>query len=160
MRADIRLFQLGLTDSREKARALIMAGKVSLNGKPIPKPGSDIPDDALPEIAVNTLPYVSRGGLKLKKAIDAFSLDLRGVIAVDVGASTGGFTDCMLQEGAAKVYAVDVGYAQLDWRLRNDGRVVVLERRNARFMEPGWFSEQPGFATIDVAFISGVLHKS
>ncbi|MDL2258551.1 TlyA family RNA methyltransferase [Eubacteriales bacterium OttesenSCG-928-K08] len=154
MRIDALMFQLGLTPSREKAHALILAGKVIVDGKPMQKPGTNVSEDAKIEILDDPIPYVSRGGLKLQKALDKFNITVNCLTAVDVGASTGGFTDCMLQNGAKKVYAIDVGYGQLDWKLRNDPRVVVMERRNARAMNPDWFDELPEFATIDVSFIS------
>lgn len=153
-RADIRLVEMGLAESREKARSLIMAGAVFSQGKRIDKAGTNVATDQILEVKENPIPYVSRGGLKLQKAITEFHLVLHGVIALDIGASTGGFTDCMLQNGAKKVYAVDVGYGQLDWRLRNDDRVKVMERRNARFIQPDWLDEIPSFASIDVSFIS------
>ena len=142
-RADIRLVELGLAESREKARSLIMSGAVSLSGMRVDKPGDNVPPDCVLAIKENPVPFVSRGGLKLDKPVRKFGLCLAGTVALDIGASTGGFTDCMLQNGARKVYAIDVGYGQLDWRLRNDARVVVMERTNARYMEPGWFAEQP-----------------
>lgn len=154
VRADIRLVELGLAQSREKARSLIMAGEVYLDTARVDKPGASVPEDCVLTVKEQAIPFVSRGGLKLDKAIRKYSLSLQDKVAMDIGASTGGFTDCMLQNGAAKVYAIDVGYGQLDWKLRNDPRVVVMERTNARNMEPGWFEEQPEFASIDVSFIS------
>lgn len=154
MRLDSLMFEQGLTPSREKARSLIMAGKVSVDGKPAQKPGMEIKDTARIAIAEDPVPFVSRGGLKLEKAVNTFELHLEGRIAADIGASTGGFTDCMLQHGAAKVYALDVGYGQLDWKLRNDPRVIVMERTNARNMLPDWYDPLPSFASIDVSFIS------
>ncbi len=154
MRLDVQMLEQGLVPSREKARALIMAGKVTVNGKPADKPGMNIPEQSVVQVAEDPIPFVSRGGLKLQKAVDVFHIDLTDILAADIGASTGGFTDCMLQHGAKKVYAVDVGYGQLDWRLRNDARVVVMERTNARNMLPDWFEEPLGFASIDVSFIS------
>lgn len=153
-RADIRMVELNLASSRERARALIMSGAVYLDTLRIDKPGENVPIDSVLTLKENPVPFVSRGGLKLEKALKEHGLDINGAVALDIGASTGGFTDCMLQNGASKVYAIDVGYGQLDWKLRNDERVVVLERTNARFMEPAWFMEVPDFATIDVAFIS------
>lgn len=153
-RADIRLVELGLCESREKARALIMGGHAFLENARIEKPGESVPEDCVMEIRAPQNPFVSRGGLKLEKAISKYEILLEGKTALDVGASTGGFTDCMLRHGAAKVYAIDVGYGQLDWKLRNDARVVVMERTNARFMEPGWFNEEIDFASMDVSFIS------
>ncbi len=154
MRLDVCMTEQGLAQSREKARALIMAGKVTVNGKLADKPGMDVKQDVTISVAEDPVPFVSRGGLKLQKAIDTFQLNLQALTAADIGASTGGFTDCMLQHGVQKVYAVDVGYGQLDWRLRNDPRVVVMERTNARNMQPDWFEEPLGFASIDVSFIS------
>ncbi|MDL2234798.1 TlyA family RNA methyltransferase [Christensenellaceae bacterium OttesenSCG-928-L17] len=154
MRADVFVFQAGLTESREKAHALIMAGKVRINGKRVEKPGMDVPTDAHAEIEENAIPFVSRGGLKLEKAVLEFQLSLQGYVSADIGASTGGFTDCMLQHGAKHVYAIDVGYGQLDWRLRNDERVTVMERTNARNMQLDWFQAPLDFASIDVSFIS------
>ena len=153
-RADVRLVELGLAESREKARSLIMSGSVSLNGMRVDKPGDNVPPDAVLAVKENPIPFVSRGGLKLDKAVREYGLSLQDAVALDVGASTGGFTDCMLQNGAKKVYSIDVGYGQLDWRLRNDPRVVVMERKNARYMEPEWFDEEPDFASMDVSFIS------
>ncbi len=153
-RADIRLVELGLSDSREKARSQIMAGTVYLQEVRIDKPGETVPVDSVLTIRGDTNPFVSRGGLKLQKAIDKYGLDLCGAVALDIGASTGGFTDCMLQHGAKKVYAIDVGYGQLDWRLRGDERVVVMERTNARNLSAEWFAEAPNFASVDVSFIS------
>ena len=153
-RADIRMVELGLAQSREKARSLIMEGMVSADGMRIDKPGTFVSEEQALAVKEQALPFVSRGGLKLDKAVKKYNLDLAGAVAVDIGASTGGFTDCMLQSGARKVYAVDVGYGQLDWRLRNDGRVVVMERTNARNIAPEWFEETLTFASIDVSFIS------
>ncbi|MDD3920191.1 MAG: TlyA family RNA methyltransferase [Eubacteriales bacterium] len=154
MRLDVRMAQDGLAVSREKARAVIMAGEVLVNGKKAEKAGMEVPDAAVITVKANPIPYVSRGGLKLEKAMATYPICLNGSIAADIGASTGGFTDCMLQNGAKKVYAIDVGYGQLDWTLRNDSRVVVMERTNARNMEPDWFQEELDFASIDVSFIS------
>lgn len=148
------MLELGLAVSREKARALIMAGKVSVNGRQADKAGMPVSEQASVCVMDDPVPFVSRGGLKLQKAVQAFQMDIDGLVAADIGASTGGFTDCMLQQGAKKVYAVDVGYGQLDWRLRNDERVVVMERTNARNMQPDWFAESLEFASIDVSFIS------
>jgi len=153
-RIDVVLTQKGLAPSREKARALIMAGVVYADGKRIDKAGTTVVETAVLEVKENPLPFVSRGGLKLQKAMQVFPISLQERYALDIGASTGGFTDCMLQSGAAHVCAIDVGYGQLDWKLRNDPRVTVMERTNARYMEPAWFSEQPTFASIDVSFIS------
>ena len=154
VRADVRLVELGLAPSREKARTLIMAGEVFIDTLRIDKPGAAVPEDALLTVKEQGIPFVSRGGLKLDKAVREYGLDFTDMVTMDVGASTGGFTDCMLQNGAKKVYAIDVGYGQLDWKLRNDPRVVVMERTNARNMEPDWFTEAPDFASMDVSFIS------
>ncbi|MEG1547793.1 MAG: TlyA family RNA methyltransferase [Clostridia bacterium] len=153
-RADIRLVELGLAQSREKARSLIMAGVVSADGVRVDKPGDSITLLQTLHVKEDPNPFVSRGGLKLEKAISDHGICLDDAVALDIGASTGGFTDCMLKHGAKKVYSIDVGYGQLDWRLRNDERVVVMERTNARNMEPSWFNEAPNFASIDVSFIS------
>lgn len=153
-RIDLVLTQRGLATSRERARALVMAGVVYVDGKRADKAGMAVPDGANVEVRENPIPFVSRGGLKLQKALDVFPIDLNGAFALDIGASTGGFTDCMLQHGAARVCAIDVGYGQLDWKLRSDPRVTVMERTNARFMEPAWFPQAASFASIDVSFIS------
>ena len=153
-RLDVLLVKRNLVSSREKAKAVIMAGAVYVNGQKEDKAGASFPDTAQIEVRGHTLPYVSRGGLKLEKAMSHFGLELSGRICMDVGASTGGFTDCMLQNGAVKVYAVDVGHGQLDWKLRNDGRVVCMERTNIRYVVPGDIGEQPSFISIDVSFIS------
>ena len=153
-RLDAAVAARGLTESREKAKALIMAGSVYVNGQKESKAGREVlPDDTI-EIRGGTLPYVSRGGLKLERALQVFPLNLTGKLCLDVGASTGGFTDCMLQNGAAKVYAVDVGYGQLAWKLRNDPRVVNLERTNFRYVTREQVPEPIDFASADVAFIS------
>lgn len=154
IRADIKLFNDGLAKSREKARSLIMAGAVYCNGRRIDKAGELVSADAVLKIKQDPVPYVSRGGLKLKKALDCLPVSVENKVCADIGASSGGFTDCMLQHNAKKVYAIDVGYGQLDWKLRNDHRVVVMERTNARYMEEAWFSESIEFASIDVSFIS------
>jgi len=140
--------------SRTKAQGLIHTGMIKdADGKPLTKPGHSVPDDL--EIVIGEAPkFVSRGGAKLEAALDAFALDVTGKIAIDVGASTGGFTDCLLQHGAAKVYAIDVGYGQLDWKLRQDPRVVVLERTNARNLTPDQIPDRPTFFTVDCSFIS------
>lgn len=150
-RLDVLLVERGLVESRERAQALILAGKVLVEGEVISKPGTFISPEAKVEIK-ESLPYVSRGGLKLEFALRAFGVDPRGKVAIDVGASTGGFTDCLLQHGAVRVYAVDVGYGQLAWKLRQDPRVVVLERTNIRYLES--LPEPVDLATIDVSFIS------
>ena len=153
-RLDVLLVQQGLAPSREKAKALIMAGAVLVDGQREDKPGTSFQNTVKITVKGAAMPYVSRGGLKLEKAVKHFSLDLDGRICMDVGSSTGGFTDCMLQNGAAKVYSVDVGYGQLDWKLRNDPRVVCMEKTNIRYVTPADIDESPSFVSIDVAFIS------
>jgi 23S rRNA (cytidine1920-2'-O)/16S rRNA (cytidine1409-2'-O)-methyltransferase len=153
-RIDVLLVEKGLQETRQKAQATIMSGLVFVNQQRVDKPGTAVPNDALIEVRGNALPYVSRGGLKLEKAMKTFGLTLHGKICADIGASTGGFTDCMLQNGATKVYAVDVGYGQLDWKLRSDSRVVCLERTNARYLTAEQIPEPLDFASIDVSFIS------
>jgi len=153
-RLDILLVQKGLLESRERAKSTIMAGLVYVNGERADKPGSSYPADSEIEIRKNPNPFVSRGGLKLDKAVNFFAIDLKGKIAMDVGASTGGFTDCMLQNGAEKVVAIDVGYGQLAWQLRNDERVLNLERTNIRYVKPEDIGMTVDFASIDVSFIS------
>lgn len=154
MRLDVLLVNRGLAESREKAKAVIMEGKVFVKGQREDKAGSMFDEAAPIEIHGQKLKYVSRGGLKLEKAVAHFDLKLEGKICMDVGSSTGGFTDCMLQNGAAKVYAVDVGTNQLDWKLRSDPRVVCMEKTNIRYLLPEQIEELPSFASIDVAFIS------
>jgi 23S rRNA (cytidine1920-2'-O)/16S rRNA (cytidine1409-2'-O)-methyltransferase len=150
-RVDLVLVERELVDSRQQAQRLIMAGKVTVDGRMVDKPGTRISQEA--DITLQAAqPYVSRGGLKLEAALDRFAVEVSGVIAADVGASTGGFTDCLLQRGASKVYAIDVGYGQLAWRLRNDSRVVVMERVNVRYLEG--LPEPVDLATVDVSFIS------
>ncbi|OPY58164.1 MAG: Hemolysin A [Pelotomaculum sp. PtaU1.Bin035] len=153
-RLDVRLIEDGIFDSREKARAAIMAGLVYVNNEVVDKPGRTVYSEAIVEVRGNVNPYVSRGGLKLEKAIKVFGLDLNEKVVLDVGASTGGFTDCALKYGARLVYAVDVGYGQLAWSLRSDPRVVVLERTNIRYLMGKVFAEVPDFVTVDVSFIS------
>jgi len=153
-RLDVLLFSKGLADSREKAKAIIMSGIVFINGEREDKAGQSFDVDALIEIKGHTLRYVSRGGLKLEKAMSNFDVTVDGKICMDVGSSTGGFTDCMLQNGAIKVYAVDVGHGQLDWKLRQDERVVVMEKTNMRYVEPKDIADIIEFASIDVSFIS------
>jgi 23S rRNA (cytidine1920-2'-O)/16S rRNA (cytidine1409-2'-O)-methyltransferase len=168
-RLDKVLVSKGLVKSREMARALIMEGKVSVDGKKLTKAGSPVDEDSDISLEENRLPYVSRGGLKLEAALDFFTVDVKGKIIMDVGSSTGGFTDCMLKRGAEKVYCIDVGYGQLDWSLRKDPRVVLLERTNVRYLDQA-LKEQKSesrqrelediiqgkidMATIDVSFIS------
>ena len=153
-RLDVLLTERGLLDSRQKAQATIMSGIVFVNGQRVDKVGTAVANDAQIEIRGATLQYVSRGGLKLEKAMQTFPLDLHDKICADIGASTGGFTDCMLQNGAKKVYAVDVGYGPLDWKLRNDARVVCMERTNARYLTHEEIPDELDFASIDVSFIS------
>ncbi len=153
-RLDQRVLDLGLAESRERAKALIMAGAVYVNGEKQTRPGNTVAEDAKVELRGGKLPYVSRGGLKLEKALDTFAIDPAGMVCVDCGASTGGFTDCLLQRGARHVYAVDVGYGQLAWSLRNDGRVTVMERTNARNLTPDMFPEPMDMAVMDMSFIS------
>lgn len=153
-RLDTFLVDKGLYESRARAQAAIMAGQIMVNEQKIDKPGTQIAIDSNIRVLGNKLPYVSRGGLKLEKALKVFPLSLQGKIVADLGASTGGFTDCALQNGATKVYAVDVGYGQLAWSLRNDPRVINMERTNVRFMEADTLADKIDVATIDVAFIS------
>ena len=154
VRLDALVFDRGLSESREAARRLIQAGLVQVGGEMRDKPGEQVSADAELSVTGAAIPYVSRGGLKLDKAIKEFGIELAGAKAMDIGASTGGFTDCMLKHGAAKVYAVDVGYGQLAWKLREDPRVVVMERTNARSLDPLRFEDGISFASVDVAFIS------
>ncbi len=153
-RLDILLVKRNLAPSREKAKAIIMAGSVFVDGSREDKAGTMFEESVPIEVRGNTLQYVSRGGLKLEKAVKAFALSLEGKICMDVGASTGGFTDCMLQNGAVKVYAVDVGFGQLDWKLRNDSRVVCMEKTNIRYVTPENIQDVIDFVSIDVSFIS------
>lgn len=153
-RLDVLLVNRNLAASREKAKAVIMAGNVYVEGQKEDKAGSMFPDTVHIEVRGNTLPYVSRGGLKLEKAMTHFDLTLEGKVCMDVGSSTGGFTDCMLQNGAVKVYAIDVGHGQLDWKLRNDPRVVCMEKTNIRYVVPSDIQEPAEFSSIDVSFIS------
>jgi 23S rRNA (cytidine1920-2'-O)/16S rRNA (cytidine1409-2'-O)-methyltransferase len=153
-RLDKLLVEKGLVKSRERAKALIMAGKVLVNGRVIDKAGSMLSSESKIEIKGESMPYVSRGGLKLETAIKRFGLDVRGFVCLDIGASTGGFTDCLLKHGASKVYAVDVGRGQLDWSLRQDERVVSIEKFNARYLTEKEIPEKVDLITIDVSFIS------
>lgn len=153
-RLDILMMERALAPSREKAKAYIMAGEVYVDGQKEDKAGSMFKDSVKIEVRGNILPYVSRGGLKLEKAMKNFDIVLENKICMDVGASTGGFTDCMLQNGAVRVYSVDVGYGQLDWKLRNDPRVVCKEKTNIRYVVPKDIGEAIDFASIDVSFIS------
>lgn len=156
-RLDTLLVQKGLFQSRERAKRSIMAGTVYVDGKKVDKAGTKIEIDSEIAVKKDPVPYVGRGGLKLEKALDYFKVDVSDKKAVDVGASTGGFTDCLLQKGAEKVYAIDVGYGQLDWKLRNDSRVIVMERTNIRYIKPEDIQEPCHIAVIDVAFISLTL---
>ena len=154
-RLDVLLVERELTDSRTRAQALIVAGQVLVDERPVDKPGTAVPVDAHIRVRGDDNPYVSRGGLKLAGALDRFAaLDVRGRVAMDVGASTGGFTDCLLQRGVAKVHAVDVGYGQLAWKLASDERVVVHDRRNIRKLEPAELGEPVSLVVIDCSFIS------
>ncbi len=154
-RLDVLLVKKGLAPSREKAKAVIMAGSVYVDGQKEDKAGSVFDEESAQiEVRGHALPYVSRGGLKLEKALQVFLITLTDKICMDIGASTGGFTDCMLQNGAAKVYSVDVGYGQLDWKLRQDERVVCMEKTNFRYMTPEDIPDVLDFASVDVSFIS------
>ena len=154
LRLDVLLVERGFQESRQKAQATIMSGLVFVNRQRVDKPGTAVARDAEIEVRGNALPYVSRGGLKLEKAMSRFPIALEGAVCADIGASTGGFTDCMLQNGAARVYAVDVGYGQLAWKLRSDPRVVCLERTNARYLTREQIPQPLDFASVDVSFIS------
>lgn len=153
-RLDAAVFEQGFCDSREKAKTLIMAGVVYVNNQKADKPGLQIKDDDSIEVRSNPLKYVSRGGLKLEKAMSSFDIKLDGLVCADIGASTGGFTDCMLQNGAKKVYSIDVGYGQLAWKLRTDPRVVNMERTNFRYVTKEQLPDELSFASVDVSFIS------
>ena len=154
IRLDQLVFDRGLTPSRERAKTTIMSGIVFVDGQKADKPGMPVSPDAKVEIRGDTLRYVSRGGLKIEKALKAFEYDVTGLTVIDCGASTGGFTDCLLQNGARKVYAVDVGYGQLAWSLRQDQRVVSMERTNIRHVTPEMLPEQMDLAVMDLSFIS------
>jgi len=153
-RLDVMMVNRGLAESREKAKAIIMSGIVYVDNIKEDKAGSTFDEKAQIEVRGNTLKYVSRGGLKLEKTMDCFGVSLAGKVAMDVGSSTGGFTDCMLQNGAVKVYSVDVGHGQLAWKLRNDERVVCMEKTNIRYVTPDDIEDRIEFASIDVSFIS------
>ena len=153
-RLDVLLVERGLAETRQKAQGMIMSGVVFVDGQRADKAGMNLAGAAEIEVRGSAPPYVSRGGLKLEKAVRAFDLTLAGLVCADIGASTGGFTDCMLQNGARKVYAVDVGYGQLDWRLRRDERVVCMERTNARYLTREQVPDELDFASVDVSFIS------
>ncbi len=156
-RLDLLVYEAGFAESREKAKALIMSGIIYVDNQKSDKPGTTYSENVKIEMRGAKPKYVSRGGLKLEKAINSFSLDLKGKTTMDIGASTGGFTDCMLQNGAAKVYSVDVGYGQLDWKLRNDERVVNLERTNVRYITREQVPDEIDFFSVDVCFISLTL---
>ncbi|ABW19149.1 TlyA family RNA methyltransferase [Alkaliphilus oremlandii] len=153
-RLDVVLVEKGFFDSREKAKGAIMAGIVFVDNEKIDKPGTKVKKNGNVVVKGNLIPYVSRGGLKLEKAMKEFDLQLRDKVCLDIGASTGGFTDCMLQNGASKVYSIDVGYGQLDWKLRQDSRVVTMERTNIRYVTLEHIGQKADFASIDVSFIS------
>jgi len=153
-RLDVAMLERGLAESRQKAQAIIMSGEVYVNGQKVDKAGAPVADDAKIEVRGKTLRYVSRGGLKLEKAMQCWPIKLNEYICADIGASTGGFTDCMLQNGASKVFAVDVGYNQLDWKLRTHPRVVCMERTNARYLTHEQIPEELDFFSVDVSFIS------
>lgn len=153
-RLDVLLVQKGLAESREKAKTMIMEGNVFVDGQREDKAGTNFDTEAEIEVRGNTLKYVSRGGLKLEKAMKEFNISLEGMVCMDIGASTGGFTDCMLQNGAVKVYSVDVGYGQFAWKLRNDPRVVCMEKTNIRYVTPEDIADILDFASVDVSFIS------
>lgn len=153
-RLDLLLVEKGIITSREKAKACIMEGKVYVDGQKVDKAGEKVSCDANIEYRGDTIKYVSRGGLKLEKAMNSYNISLEGKVCMDIGASTGGFTDCMLQNGASKVFSVDVGYGQFAWKLRTDKRVVCMERTNIRYVTPEDIGEALDFASIDVSFIS------
>jgi 23S rRNA (cytidine1920-2'-O)/16S rRNA (cytidine1409-2'-O)-methyltransferase len=154
IRIDRLLVLRGLAESREKAQAIILAGQVLVNGQKQDKAGAAVPEDSELRILGDSLRYVSRGGLKLEAALREFAISTTGKVALDIGASTGGFTDCLLQQGARKVYAVDVGYGQMAWKLRQDPRVAVIERTNIRELDPALIPEPAELCVIDVSFIS------
>ena len=156
-RLDCLLFDMGLAESRGKAKTLIMMGQVYVDNQKSDKPGTPVPEDAKIEVRGGGLPYVSRGGLKLEKAMLTFDISLKDKICMDIGASTGGFTDCMLQNGAQKVYSIDVGYGQLAWKLRTHPNVVNLERTNVRYITREQVPDDIDFASVDVSFISLTL---
>jgi 23S rRNA (cytidine1920-2'-O)/16S rRNA (cytidine1409-2'-O)-methyltransferase len=154
MRLDRLLAERGIAESREKGQALILAGQVLVNGQKVDKAGAQVVEDADIRILGEQMPYVSRGGLKLAAALDQFPITVEGTVALDIGASTGGFTDCLLQRGCQKVYAVDVGYGQMAWKLQKDPRVVLIERTNIREIDPTLIPEKVDIVVIDVSFIS------
>lgn len=153
-RLDVLLVKRNLAASREKAKAIIMSGNVYVDNQKEDKPGTTFPEESKIEVRGHTLPYVSRGGLKLEKAMKEFQVSVEGKVCTDVGSSTGGFTDCMLQNGAVKVFAIDVGHGQLDWKLRQDERVVCMEKTNIRYVTPEDIDDALDFASVDVSFIS------
>lgn len=153
-RLDVLLVKRNLAASREKAKAIIMSGNVYVDNQKEDKPGTTFPEESKIEVRGHTLPYVSRGGFKLEKAMKEFQVSVEGKVCTDVGSSTGGFTDCMLQNGAVKVFAIDVGHGQLDWKLRQDERVVCMEKTNIRYVTPEDIGEAVAFASVDVSFIS------
>ena len=153
-RLDVLMTERALAESRQKAQAIIMAGQVYVNGQKADKPGVSYEENVQIEVRGQTCPYVSRGGLKLEKALRDFGVDPAGFVCSDSGASTGGFTDCLLQQGAKKVFAIDVGYGQLDWKIRSDPRVVVMERTNVRYVTPERLGEPLDLSVVDVSFIS------
>lgn len=153
-RLDVLLVKRNLAESREKAKAVIMSGNVFVDGQREDKAGTTFPEDVSIEVRGHALPYVSRGGLKLEKAMKEFDVEVQGKVCTDVGSSTGGFTDCMLQNGAVKVYSVDVGYGQFAWKLRQDPRVVCMEKTNIRYVTPADIDDVLDFASVDVSFIS------
>ena len=153
-RLDVLLVKRNLASSREKAKAIIMSGNVFVDGQREDKAGTSFPEEVQIEVRGHALPYVSRGGLKLEKAMKNFDVSMEGKVCTDVGSSTGGFTDCMLQNGAVKVFAIDVGHGQLDWKLRQDERVICMEKTNIRYVQPEDLGEPIDFSSIDVSFIS------
>ncbi len=153
-RLDVLVYEAGLAESREKAKALIMSGIIYVDNQKSDKPGTTYPETVHIELRGNKLPYASRGGLKLEKALKVFPIDLKDKVTMDIGASHGGFTDCMLQNGAKRVYAIDVGYGQLVWKLRNDDRVINLERTNVRYITREQVPDEIDFFSVDVSFIS------
>jgi len=154
LRADVAVFEQGLASSRERARALILAGQILCGDRPVAKAGDVLPAGAVLRLRGEPMPYVSRGGLKLAHALSTFGLQVKDLVAIDVGASTGGFTDCLLQRGARRVYCIDVGHGQLDWKIASDPRVVVVDRTNIRLMPPSRIPEPCALAVVDVSFIS------
>ncbi|UWZ83159.1 TlyA family RNA methyltransferase [Occallatibacter riparius] len=157
IRIDVLLVDRGLVPSRERARALILAGRVLVNEQKVDKPGASVPAEAAVRLLGEDLKYVSRGGLKLEGALDHWKISVEGRQCIDVGTSTGGFTDCLLQRGAVRVTAVDTGFGQIAMKLRNDGRVHLMERTNARLLEPGALGPEPSLLVMDVSFISATL---